>query len=418
MLANPQRLQALREIPGTDDQTATQFDRLARLAAHSLQAPTAMITLVDTDHQRLAGLSGVAEPWASMRKTPLSASFCRHVVALDSPLLIEELLPNALSAVSLTNSDLGLMAYAGVPLHSAGGEVIGTVCAIDQSPHVWCNGVLDILRDIAELVQHEFQRWSERAVQPSPSAKQEAIEEALQVAQRLASLGVLAGGAAHDFNNLLVAVLGNAELALLDLSESSAAAEHLHNIIAAARSAAELSQQMLVYAGRRTARFAPLDINHLIDEMSQLLTAAVPRSITMQLQLGAMPVQLRANEVQLRQVVMNLVLNAAEAIGSTDGVISLQTQVRMIDDGEWRMPQSNDTLPPGCYVVLEINDTGPGIPPELVARMFEPFVSTKARGHGLGLAVVLSIVKQHKGGLQVQSSLGVGTRFAVAFPCG
>jgi signal transduction histidine kinase len=138
----------------------------------------------------------------------------------------------------------------------------------------------------------------------------------------------------------------------------------------------------------------------------------------MQLQLGAMPVQLRANEVQLRQVVMNLVLNAAEAIGSTDGVISLQTQVRMIDDGEWRMPQSNDTLPPGCYVVLEINDTGPGIPPELVARMFEPFVSTKARGHGLGLAVVLSIVKQHKGGLQVQSSLGVGTRFAVAFPCG
>ncbi|NJM06631.1 GAF domain-containing protein [Candidatus Gracilibacteria bacterium] len=393
-----------------------QFDRLARVVARSVQAPIALITLVHSDYTYLVGMSGVTEPWASTRRAPLTASLCQNVVALDAPVLITEITSDQTTAIYAPGPELGLMAYAGVPLRGADGAVIGTVCAIDQVPHSWGDDVLDILADIAEVVMSEFERGTARDV-AATGVDEIDYEQAFEASQRLASLGVLAGGAAHDFNNLLVAVLGNAELALLGVSESSPAAENITSIIAAARSAAALAQQMLVYAGRRKARVEPVDVNQLITDMSQLLMAAVPRSITVVQQLGVVPVQFRASDVQLRQVVMNLILNAAEAIGTRSGEITLRTDVRILNDGEWLMPQSGRALPPGCYVVIEVSDTGCGMPPELQARIFEPFVTTKARGHGLGLAVVLGIVRQHDGGVSVQSSVGGGTSFAVAFPC-
>jgi signal transduction histidine kinase len=413
-------LQRQHVVPGRKDDerhTTAQFDRLARLLAHSVQAPIAMISLVNTDHQHLVGISGVAEPWASVRRTPLSASFCRHVVALESPLLVDEVTPDSASAVNLAGPELGLVAYAGVPLRSPRGKVVGTVCVIDQTRHNWRSEVLGFLADIAELATNELGRLNNSQAQAHNDAERANYEQALLLTQRLACLGVLAGGAAHDFNNLLVAMIGNAELALLALPDSATAAENIHNIIMAARTAAELAQQMLVYAGRRKGRVETIDGNELIRDMWQLLVAAVPRSITLVHEAGQMPLHFCANEVQLQQVLINLVLNAAEAIEAGQGTITLRTSLRLLGEGEWQMPQSEETLPQGCYIVIEVEDTGCGMSPDLMARIFEPFVTTKARGHGLGLAVVLGVVRQHKGGVQLQSIVGAGTRFSVAFPC-
>ncbi len=242
-------------------------------------------------------------------------------------------------------------------------------------------------------------------------AQKLAFERKLLETQRLESLGVLAGGIAHDFNNLLTAMLGNAELARESLGEGGRGAEHLDHIEQAARRAADLCQQMLAYAGKKELRSRPLDLSDLVRSTTTLLRVSVRRNTRLDLQMAAGLPTVLADPAQLQQIVMNLVLNAAEAIGDKPGEITVTTFVRQADAADLRTALHQPELPSGDYVGLEVKDTGCGMSAETRSRIFEPFFTTKFSGRGLGLAAVLGIVQSHRGALFVESTPGAGSTF-------
>lgn len=238
-----------------------------------------------------------------------------------------------------------------------------------------------------------------------------AFERKLLEAQKLESLGVLAGGIAHDFNNLLTAMLGNASLARYAMPPGSAGAEHLQNIEEAARRAADLCQQMLAYAGKKELHAKPLDLSELVRSTAALLRVSIPRNTRFELRLDESLPAVLADPAQCHQIVMNLVINAADAIGEQPGEITLTTFQREADREYLRTALHQPDLPSGTYVGLEVRDTGCGMEPETLARIFEPFFTTKFSGRGLGLAAVVGIVQSHRGALFVESAVGRGSIF-------
>jgi signal transduction histidine kinase len=243
-----------------------------------------------------------------------------------------------------------------------------------------------------------------------------ALERKLFEAQKLESLGVLAGGIAHDFNNLLAAILGNAELALLDLPSQSPAHTSITQIELAARRAAGLTQQMLAYSGRGHFIVDRYNLNVVITEMAELLTASIPQQIKLQLALAPQLPTIVADATQIRQMVMSLVVNAAEAIGEHNGVITLSTRMRYIDQDYLAQAKLTPDLVEGAYVEFGIADTGHGMDATTQAKIFEPFFTTKFTGRGLGLAAVLGIVRGHRGAITVHSAPGQGTTFTIFIP--
>ena len=241
-------------------------------------------------------------------------------------------------------------------------------------------------------------------------------EEQLRNAQKLESLGVLAGGIAHDFNNLLVGVLGNAGMALLELPEDSPARQPIHDIEVSAQRAAELTRQMLAYSGRGRVHVEPVDLSQIVEEMSQLLRRVISRQAQLSLRLRRGLPAVVADVTQLRQVVMNLITNASDALDDTPGTITLETSLVEATPAMLSSTYLDEALPPGPYVCLEVSDTGSGMSAETAARMFEPFYTTKFTGRGLGLAAVLGIVRGHKGAIDVESAPGAGTSFHVLLP--
>jgi PAS domain S-box-containing protein len=235
-------------------------------------------------------------------------------------------------------------------------------------------------------------------------------------AQKLESLGVMAGGIAHDFNNLLTGIGGFADLAASTLSVSSPALPHLERVREATARAAGLARQMLAYAGKATQTVRIVDLNKLIKESARLLESSVPKKCTLQLELSPDHPTVTADPTQLSQVVMNLVINAGEAIGDRPGHISLWTGVEMKEWSEHGSTSFDAVLPPGRYAVLVVTDTGSGMTAETKRRIFDPFFTTKFTGRGLGLAAVLGIVRGHKGAIQCESAPGRGTRFRVLLP--
>jgi two-component system, cell cycle sensor histidine kinase and response regulator CckA len=285
----------------------------------------------------------------------------------------------------------------------------GTTIPIDDSAAPirdnWGNltgGVL-VFRDITERRQAELQRL--------------AIERKLLETQKLESLGLLAGGIAHDFNNLLVAILGNADLALLDLETDSPARTSIDRIIIGARRAAELTRQMLAYAGKGRMEMQLLDLNTLITEMTTLMQISIPKSATITYQLTSQLPAVKADAIQIHQIIMNLVVNAAEALGESFGTITITTGLMPATRAFLDETQLGGNLPEGQYVYLEIADTGSGMDADTQQKIFDPFFTTKFTGRGLGLAAVMGIVREHQGTLRVSSTPGQGTSFRVFFPC-
>ena len=241
-------------------------------------------------------------------------------------------------------------------------------------------------------------------------------DDALREAQKLESLAVLAGGIAHDFNNLLVAILGNASLALEELPALSPAREQIQDVQAAARRAAELSRQMLAYAGRGQFIVQELDINALVDEMSQLLRISIGGNATLRYNFAPSLPPVAADATQLRQVFMNLVINASDAIGEQAGTISITTGLLHADRDYLKDMYLSPNITEGPYVFIEVSDTGGGMSPEVQARIFDPFFTTKFTGRGLGLAAVLGIMRAHNGAIRVYSEAGRGTTFKLLLP--
>ena len=248
-----------------------------------------------------------------------------------------------------------------------------------------------------------------------------ALERQVQHAQKLESLGVLAGGIAHDFNNILAAVLGYADLAMADLGETHPALSSVRKIVAGATRAAELTRQMLAYSGKGKFVIEKLDVSALLDDMAHLLRTSIPRTITLNLDLKRSLPPVQGDVAQMQQVVMNLITNAADAIGEEHGAITLSSGT--MECGETYLARNlaasspgDHRPPPGTYVYLEVHDTGCGMDGHTKARLFEPFFSTKFAGRGLGMAAVLGIVRGHQGAIMLDSEPGKGATFRVLFP--
>ena len=242
------------------------------------------------------------------------------------------------------------------------------------------------------------------------------LERKLLEGQKLESLGLLAGGIAHDFNNLLSTILGNAGILRSTEVPGLAGNPQLAAIEMAALRAAELCRQMLAYAGRGNFVIEPTDLTTLTGDLVPLLDVSIAHQATLSLQLAPDLPTVMADATQLRQIVMNLVLNAADAIGDRGGTIAISTGVVAAERSFLAACVTGGALPPAHYVFLEVCDTGVGMPPEVVAKIFDPFYTTKFAGRGLGLAAVLGIVRAHHGALHVRSTVGRGTAFRLLLP--
>ena len=247
-------------------------------------------------------------------------------------------------------------------------------------------------------------------------AERRRLEEKIQQSQKLESLGVLAGGIAHDFNNLLMAVLGNASLALSTISPVSPVNSYLQEIDTAARRASDLSRQMLSYSGHGAFVVRPLSLNEVVEEMTHLMEVSISKTAVLKLDLTSGLPQVQADATQIRQIVMNLITNASDAIGDRSGVISVVSGAMECSRRYLESTFLDEDLPPGLYVYLEVSDTGCGMDEDTQARIFDPFFTTKFTGRGLGLAAVLGIVRGHRGGIKVYSEPRKGTAFKVLFP--
>lgn len=258
------------------------------------------------------------------------------------------------------------------------------------------------IRDITERLRAEEERRK--------------LEAQMQQVQKLESLGVLAGGIAHDFNNLLTAILGHANLALLSLPPLSPVRDDLKEIETASLRAAELCRQMLAYAGMGRCVVETLDLSLLVQELTQLLQVSISKKALLRCFLAENLPAIDADPAQMRQIVMNLVINASEAIADRDGIIAISTGAMQCDESYLRGGHVLDEPPPGIYVYVEVVDTGHGMDAETRAKIFDPFFTTKFTGRGLGLAAVLGIVRSHHGVIKVDSEPGKGTTFRVLFP--
>ena len=247
---------------------------------------------------------------------------------------------------------------------------------------------------------------------------QRRLQDKMQQAQKLESLGLMAGGIAHDFNNILMAVLGNVELARLETPKESAVYEYLQDIDKASSRAADLARQMLIYSGRGHAIIQGIELNDMVRDMTSILKVSLGKRIQLAYELEQGLPLVDGDMTQMRQVLMNLVINASEAIGPESGVITLRTGEIQYDKQMMTTLWLKEELPEGPYVYLDVEDTGCGMDEATVKRIFDPFFTTKFTGRGLGLAAVLGIVKGHNGAIDVTSVVGKGTQFRILLPPG
>lgn len=265
-----------------------------------------------------------------------------------------------------------------------------------------CAGAVLLLRDITDRVHEDKRRHQ--------------TEEQMRRWQYLESLGVLAGGVAHDFNNILTGVLGNADLALNTGTVPVEVRRNLEEIVASAQRAARICRELLTYAGQMRPRLETLDLATALEREAKTLQTLVPPHIELRWECGTPAETLRADPHQFRQLLQNLVSNACEAIGTQPGVIIVRAGRRQCDAEFLRHTQGAPHPAPGPYVFVSVADTGEGISPADVERIFEPFFSTRFPGRGLGLASALGIARGHHGVLHVASSIPEGTIFTVLMP--
>lgn len=243
------------------------------------------------------------------------------------------------------------------------------------------------------------------------------MDEAVRQAQKVESLGILAGGAAHDFNNLLVVLLGQTSLALAKLPPDHPAAAHIKKAVEAAERASDLTQQMLAISGQGQFEKQRLHLSHLIQQELDLLQTMVPSHVTLIPELSDVLPAIEADRSQLHQVLTNLIMNAREAIGENRGVIRVETAVQNITHSAIESHRYIGTPPKaGKYVRLTVADSGPGLDADTLSKVFDPFFSTKDLGRGLGLSAVAGIMRGHQGAIRVDSRPGHGTKFSLLFP--
>lgn len=271
-----------------------------------------------------------------------------------------------------------------------------------RDPNGTIIGISKIARDITSRIRAAEERAR--------------FEQQLLHTQKLESLGVLAGGIAHDFNNILMAIIGNADLALMRINKESPGIENLRKIEQAAAQAADLAKQMLAYSGKGRFLVEKVNLNLLLEEMLHMLEVSISKKALLRLNLAPNIPLVEVDATQIRQVVMNLVINASEAIGDKSGVIAITSGCMDCDANYLNNVWMIDNIKEGLYVYLEVADSGCGMDKETLAKIFDPFFTTKFTGRGLGMAAVIGIVRGHKGAIKVYSELGKGTTIKILLP--
>ncbi len=262
--------------------------------------------------------------------------------------------------------------------------------------------VMGQMRDISALIAAEEEKRN--------------LELQIQHAQKMESLGVLAGGIAHDFNNLLTGILGNVGLTEMQLTQAHPAMQNIKSIESSAMRAADLCRQLLAYSGKGRFTVMSLDLNEIVEEIGTLLESSISRKVLLKYNLEENLPAVEVDTAQIQQVIMNLIINASDAIGKKSGIVSITSGVMDCDENYLTETYLDDKLKPGPYVYLEVSDTGTGMDEETRQKIFDPFFSTKFTGRGLGLAAVLGIIRGHKGAIKVYSEPGKGSTFKILFP--
>lgn len=400
-ISDPERLEALRSLSLLDTPPEPSFDRLTKLTAKYMRAPVALVSLVDTGRQFFKSCCGLPEPWASERETPLSHSFCKHVVTSGAVLAIEDARVHPLVKNNDAVRDLGVIAYLGVPLLSADGQVLGALCAIDGQPRRWSADDIDTLQALAESVMTEITLRADLQARERAEEKAEAANRAKDAF--LASLS-------HELRTPLAPVL----LSVSDLEADQAFPENYREEIRMIRRNVEMEARLIddlldltrITHGKLELRLTISDLHTLVHLAAGISRHEITRKkLTLLLSLEARRCAVRGDEARLQQVIWNLLKNAVK-FTPPGGIITITTRDL-----------------PGDRLELLVADTGIGIAPEDQPRIFDAFEQGGVAGHrqfgglGLGLAISRSLVTAHEGTLTARSEgLGTGSRFALELP--
>lgn len=348
-------------------------------------------------------------------RTPYEPTFVMRMVMQEGAQLLTPTSPAFATLRQFGNTEYQSQSLLYVPVRH-GALIIGIFSIQSYAPNAYTAEDLYTLQGLADHCGSALERIRTEEALRDAYQERQLLERKMLETQKRESLGVLAGGIAHDFNNLLTAMQGNIALAQLDLESTHPALESLQQAELAARRAADLTRQMLAYAGKSQLALDRIALNDVLEEMRGLLNASLPKQVLFDYQFGENLPHITADATQLRQVLLNLIVNATEAIDASDGKVMVRTRLISITHEDLVDAIVGSNMQPGSYVSLEIEDTGSGMESITLSRIFEPFFSTKFAGRGLGLAAVLGIVQSHSGAIRVRSAPGQGTRFQILLP--
>lgn len=389
-IVEERRVTALEGLSILDSDRELTFDKITELVAQMLAVPHACVSLVHKKRVWFKSTFGV-----DAAEVPREPGFCSTLIEADSDhLYYEDASQHPVSRNnSLVCSAPSIRFYVGVPLTTPSGERIGTLCAFGPEPRKLADRELESLKKLGTLVMHEIDARKMRN-------RLDRTEAALRSSQRLDSLGLIASGVAHDFNNLLCAILGSVELLRDEVPPTTGVVELLGQIEETGRRASELAGQILAYAGGDAEPQTPVSLNDIVEQTYRMTRGAFENHARMESDMGDGTGQVLGQPTSLRQLVVNLLTNAAEACAPNQGIVHVRTQ------------RSSD----GKRAIMTVTDNGKGMSDELRARAFEPFYSTKTGGHGLGLSICKRIVEHHGGTIAIEAEAGVGTTVRVELP--
>jgi hypothetical protein len=417
-LADPGRRDALRRTALLDSDAEEAFDRLTRVVTAVLGVPVALVSLVDADRQFFKSCVGLPEPWATARGTPLSHSFCQHVVGTGEPLVVRDAREHPEVRDNLAIRDLGVIAYAGIPLVTGDGHVLGSFCAIDSSPREWTEREVGILRDLAAAAATEIalraevveRRLAEAEREDAWRREREAREEAERARRRAerasAQRDEVLAIVAHDLRNPLMAISAATAVLLTESVADDVRRRQLGVIGRAGDGMRRLVNDLLDAAAFEAGRLAldrrPLAVGALVGAAFDLFEPqAAERQVRLERDLGDdAEATVCADEGRLLQAVGNLLANALQHTPA-GGRVRLEARAE------------------ATRVVVSVADTGPGVAPEDLPHVFDAYwqAERSRRGNvGLGLSITRTLVEAHGGRVWAESAPGEGSRFSVALP--
>jgi signal transduction histidine kinase len=390
------------------------FDRLTRLAARLLDVPAALIALTTIDRVCLKAAIGVPEHLLGAHECSLVPALCRRLVESGQPLPIPDTRTDPLTSSSADLAELGIVTLLAVPLTTAPRTMLGTLYVVDVVPRDWSPRDLDLLADLAAVTVTEIELRARIAERQETETMLQRCEQQLRQAQKTEAVELLAGGLAHEFNNLLTVITCHGDLLLDALGPSHPSHPDAKEIRMAADRATTLTRQLLAFSRKQLLRPRVLDLNTVLVEVEPMLRRLIGEDVRMTCIPAARHGRVNADRGQLEQVLLNLALNARDAMPS-GGSLTIETADVSLEEP---LVHLHGVIQPAPYAVLRVRDTGCGMDAATQARVFEPFFTTKPRSQatGLGLSTTYGIVRQNDGHIAFESEQGAGTTFTVWLP--